>query len=83
MPPNYEDVELLALESNVIEQQEKREGRQSRFGDPKKKGKRRRVVVKRRRQKIPSFVSRTIVPTTPAPTKTSKVIAQRVQIVKL
>ena len=75
MPPNYSDVELLALESNVIEEKEKREGRQSRFGAPKKNGKRRRVVVKRRRQKFkPKVVSRTIIPTTPTPTKTAKVV---------
>ena len=42
LPPNYSDVELLALESNVIEEKEKREGRQQQFGVPKKNGKRRR-----------------------------------------
>ncbi len=77
MPPNYSDVELLALESNAIEEKEKREGRQSHFGAPTKKGKRRRVVVKRRRQKVRPAVSRKILPTTPTPTKTSKVVHQK------
>jgi len=73
LPPNYSDVELIALESNVIEKKEKREGRQSRrFGATKNKGKRRRVVVKRRRQKFRPAVSRKIVPTTHTPTKISK-----------
>ena len=77
MPPNNLDVELLALESNVIEGKESREGRQlQRFGALKKKGKRRRVVVKRKRQKLgrSAPVSRTIVPTTPSPTINSKVV---------
>ena len=74
MPPNYSDVDLLALESNAIEKKEKREGRQSQFGGPTKKGKRRRVVVKRRRQKARPVVSRKILPTTPTPTRTSKVV---------
>ena len=78
LPPNLADVELLALESNVIEEKGKREGRQSRrFGVPGKKGKRRRVVVKRRRQKFLPAVSRKVVPTTPTPTKTSKVVSRR------
>ena len=76
MPPNSED--LLALESNLFEQKEERDGRQFNFGDRKKKGKRRRVVVKRRRQKVPDVVSRTILPTTPAPTDPAKVVAIRV-----
>ena len=77
LPPNNLDVELLALESNVIEGKESREGRQlQRFGALKKKGKRRRVVVKRKRQKLgrSAPVSRTIVPTTPSPTINSKVV---------
>ena len=83
MPPNNLDVELLALESNVIEEKEKREGRQSRFGVPKKNGKRRRVVVKRRRQKSrPAVVSRKIIPTTPTPTKTAKVVILKCETMK-
>ena len=76
LPPSNIDVELLALESNVVEGKESREGRQlQRFGALKKKGKRRRVVVKRKRQKLgrSAPVSRTIVPTTPPPTIDSKV----------
>ena len=83
MPPNYSDVELLALESNVIEEKEKRQGRQSRFGVPKKNGKRRRVVVKRRRQKkLPQVVSRKIIPTTPTPTKSAKVVTYECETMK-
>ena len=77
LPPSNLDVELLALESNVIEGKESREGRQLQlFGALKKKGKRRRVVVKRKRQKLgrSAPVSRTIVPTTPSPTINSKVV---------
>ena len=74
-------MELLALESNVIEEKEKREGRQLQFGA--KKGKRRRVVVKRRRQKVRPVVSRKILPTTPTPTKTSKVVQRDFKKVKL
>ena len=74
---------MLALESNVIEEKEKREGRQSRFGAPKKNGKRRRVVVKRRRQKSrPAVVSRQIIPTTPTPTKTAKVVNSKCETIK-
>ena len=75
MPPNSED--LLALESNLFEQKEERDGRQFNFG-ARKKGKRRRVVVKRRRQKVPDVVSRTILPTTPAPTDPAKVVTKEV-----
>ena len=83
LPPNNLDVELLALESNVIEEKEKREGRQSRFGVPKKNGKRRRVVVKRRRQKSrPAVVSRKFIPTTPTPTKTAKVVILKCETMK-
>ena len=74
---------MLALESNVIEEKEKREGRQSRFGVPKKNGKRRRVVVKRRRQKSrPEVVSRKFIPTTPTPTKTAKVVNYKCETIK-